>query len=87
LGVRRQSEASPAAGGKPRYQIRGHPDFDKYLKQLRASNRSEDKELVTLIDHAIAVLEERATAGESVPRDHWPKTYAELRLPSLFRYR
>jgi len=68
LGVRRQPEASPPPSGKPRYQIRGHPEFHAYLKQLRASNRAEDKELVRFIDKAIEVLEERATAGESVPQ-------------------
>ncbi len=40
-----------------------------------------------MIDAAIFVLEERATAGESVPRNLWPKKYAELKLPSLFRFR
>jgi mRNA-degrading endonuclease RelE of RelBE toxin-antitoxin system len=87
LGVRRQSEAAPASSGKPRYQIRGHPDFDKYLKQLRQSNRSEDKRLVELIDSAMVTLEERPTAGESVPRDRWPRAYADLELPNLYRYR
>lgn len=87
MGVRRQSEASPASGGKPRYQIRGHPDFDRYLKKLRASNRSEDNNLVKLIDQAMAVLEERVTSGESVPRDRWPLAYTDLKLPNLYRYR
>jgi hypothetical protein len=87
LGVRRQSEAAPASGGKPYYQIRGHPGFDKYLKQLRQSNRSDDKRLVELIDNAMATLEERPTAGESVPRDRWPRAYADLELPNLYRYR
>jgi hypothetical protein len=59
----------------------------KYLKQLRASSRSEDKELVTLIDRAINVLENKTTAGDSVPRDRWPKSYAQLKLPNLYRYR
>lgn len=87
MGVRRQPEASPPSHGKPRYQIRGHTDFGRRLKQLRASNRSEDKKLAELVDQAIAVLEERATAGESIPRDRWPQTYADLDLPNLYRYR
>jgi len=87
LGVRRQPEASPTPPRKSRYQVRGHPDFHRYLKRLKASNRSENKDLARLIDDAIIVLEERATAGESVPRDLWPKAYAELKLPNLFRFR
>ncbi|MGA2626614.1 MAG: hypothetical protein ABSF63_06090 [Candidatus Bathyarchaeia archaeon] len=87
MGVRRQPEATPTPSRKPSYQIRGHPDFVKYLKQLRASSRSEDKELVTLIDRAINVLENKTTAGDSVPRDRWPKSYAQLKLPNLYRYR
>ncbi len=35
----------------------------------------------------MSVLEERATAGESVPRNRWPRTYADLELPNLYRYR
>ena len=87
MGVRRQPEATPAPSGKPHYQIRGHPDFEKYLRRLRTSTHIEDKELVTLIDRAINVLENRATAGDSVPRDRWPKSYAQLKLPNLYRYR
>ena len=87
MGVRRQPQATPTPSGKPRYQIRAHPDFDKYLKQLRASTRFEDEELVTLIDNARNVLEDRATAGDSVPRDLWPRSYAQLKLPNLYRYR
>ena len=54
---------------------------------MRTSDLSEDKELVALIDHAIETLEERATAGESVPRDRWPESYGGLKLPNLYRYR
>lgn len=87
LGVRRQPEASSTPSGKPHYQILGHPDFYEYLKQLRASNRSEEQELVRLIDKAIEVLQERATAGESIPRDRWPRTGKYEGIPNLYRYR
>lgn len=87
MGIRRQPETTPTTSGKPRYQIRGHPEFHEYLKQLRASNRTEDKELVRLIDKAVEVLEERATAGESVPRNQWPRTGKYEGIPNLYRYR
>jgi hypothetical protein len=87
LGVRRQSETNPTSDAKSRYEIRAHPDLAKYLEQLKASTRFEDRELVRLIDDARKVLEDRATAGDSVPRDRWPKSYAQLKLPNLYRYR
>jgi len=85
LGVRRQPEASPPPQRKPRFEVKGHPEFYKYLEKLRNSKRSEDQQLARQIDDAIAILEERPTAGEAIPRDRWPDKYRSL--PSLFRYR
>lgn len=85
MGVRGQPEASPPPQRKPCFEVKGHPEFHKYLEKLRNSKRSEDLQLARQIDDAIAILEERPTAGEAIPRDRWPKRYRDF--PSLFRYR
>ncbi len=87
MGVRRQSPAASTSGRKPRFEVRGHPDFAKYRSQLKASQRAQDRYLERLVDNAIGVLEQRMTAGQAVPRDRWPADYRALDLPCLFRYR
>lgn len=87
MGVHRQPEAPSTSPRKPRFEVKGHPKFYEKLEQLRRSNRREDKQLVKQIDDAIAVLEEKPTAGEAIKRDRWPDEYRDLKIPSLFRYR
>ena len=87
MGIHGQPEAPSTSPRKPRLEVKGHPKFHEKLEQLRKSSRREDKQLLKQIDDAIAVLEEKPTAGEAIQRDRWPNEYRDLKIPSLFRYR
>jgi len=87
LGVHGQPETSETPERKPRFKVKGHPEFAKRLKELRDSRRNEDKRLASLIYEAIATLEECLTAGDKVPRDRWPRIDLYRGIPNLFRYK
>jgi hypothetical protein len=85
LGVHGQSKASQATGSKPRIEVKGHPDFAAYYKQLKTSKNAQDDYLLKLIDDTIDQIGQRRTVGNSVQRDRWPREYRALKIPCLFR--
>jgi hypothetical protein len=90
LGIHGQPEASQAAGGKPRYEVRAHPKFAEYHERLKNSKVFEERQIAGNIDKAKDVLKDNLTAGEIIPRDRWPKLYRgyarDLGLNNLRHY-
>ena len=85
MDLRRQPQTHQTPSRKPRFEVKGHPEFKAYLDELRSSSRNEDVQLLKRIEEAISLLEEKPKAGEYIPRDRWPKEYRSL--PNLHRYR
>jgi hypothetical protein len=85
LDLRGQPKTRQTPSGKPRFEVKGHPEFKAYLDDLRSSSDNRDIQLLKRIEEAISLLQEKPKAGEGISRDRWPKQYRSL--PNLHRYR
>ena len=58
------------------------------FEALKASPRTEDQELVTLLDRAIAAISANAFCGTQVPKRQIPKAYLQRNPPikNLWKY-